>query len=109
MNKLLGHGQAPVGVQLIADERNRQISAEGWTSAHDDAYSKRELVRAAVAYALHGVNQSIVDDSFWPWHIAWWKPSDNVRNLVKAGALIAAEIDRLLREADADSSNPDSA
>ena len=32
----------------------------------------------------------------WPWAKKWWKPSDDpVRNLVKAGALIAAEIDRL--------------
>jgi hypothetical protein len=32
----------------------------------------------------------------WPWDQKWWKPSDDpVKNLVKAGALIAAEIDRL--------------
>lgn len=32
----------------------------------------------------------------WPWDPSWWKPSpDPVANLVKAGALIAAEIDRL--------------
>jgi hypothetical protein len=32
----------------------------------------------------------------WPWEGEWWKPStDPVRNLVKAGALIASEIDRL--------------
>jgi hypothetical protein len=35
---------------------------------------------------------------FWPWDQDWWKPSpDPIRNLVKAGALIAAEIDRLQR------------
>jgi len=34
----------------------------------------------------------------WPWHPVQWKPStDPERNLVKAGALIAAEIDRILR------------
>jgi hypothetical protein len=33
----------------------------------------------------------------WPWDAKWWKPSvDHVRNLVKAGALIAAEIDRMI-------------
>lgn len=37
--------------------------------------------------------------SDWPWHSSWWKPSDDpIRNLVKAGALIAAEIDRLQRQ-----------
>ena len=36
----------------------------------------------------------------WPWSDKWWKPSDDpVRNLVKAGALLAAEIDRLQRGA----------
>ena len=35
----------------------------------------------------------------WPWDESWWKPSnDSIRNLVKAGALIAAEIDRLHRK-----------
>ncbi len=38
--------------------------------------------------------------SAWPWDQTWWKPSSNpIRNLVKAGALIAAEIDRLQRAA----------
>lgn len=38
---------------------------------------------------------------YWPWEPGWWKPgkgnsyADRVRELVKAGALIAAEIDRL--------------
>jgi hypothetical protein len=34
----------------------------------------------------------------WPWDLSWLKPSpDPKHNLVKAGALIAAEIDRLNR------------
>jgi len=37
--------------------------------------------------------------SLWPWGSEWWKPSkDPIRDLVKAGALIAAEIDRLQKE-----------
>ena len=41
----------------------------------------------------------------WPdsWHPVWWSPGHNlepnrIRDLVKAGALIAAEIDRLVRD-----------
>lgn len=90
-------GAEPDGACLISQERRRQVSAEGWSAEHDDAYTRLELVRAAVAYALYGVGQKVVDDSFWPWHLDWWKPSDRRRNLVKAGALIAAEIDRLHR------------
>ncbi|MCD9097078.1 hypothetical protein [Luteimonas fraxinea] len=87
------------GASLISAERSRQISAEGWSAEHDDAHADLALVRAAVAYALYGISRRVVDDSFWPWHLDWWKPSDRVRNLVKAGALIAAEIDRLHRAA----------
>lgn len=35
--------------------------------------------------------------SGWPFDPPSWKPGDRVRELVKAGALIAAEIDRLIR------------
>jgi len=84
------------GIGLISDERKRQIEVEGWTSQHDDQQTVFELSRAACAY----LNNSRTDDvkRFWPWDWKWWKPSeDRIRNLVKAGALIAAEIDRLQR------------
>lgn len=89
------------GIELIAEERERQVSVEGWTEMHDDAYRKDELPCAAIAYVRH---QTMIDDvadseQLWPWHLGWFKPGDKVRNLVKAGALIAAEIDRLQREA----------
>ena len=62
-----------------------------------------EMIDAARAYALAakarelGVGRLPYIPFGWPWGQAWWKPStDPIRNLVKAGALIAAEIDRLL-------------
>ena len=102
------------GVELITAERQRQIDAEGWTPEHDDEHLKAELIGAARAYAfaaLCGVLYTATADELmmipddWPtaWDRSWWKPSDDpIRNLVKAGALIAAEIDRLQREEDAD-------
>lgn len=33
----------------------------------------------------------------WPWDDVWWKPKDPRTNLVKAGALILAEIERMDR------------
>lgn len=80
------------GAELIAAERRRQMDVEGWTPEHDDAHDGGELVNAALAYCM-GLF------SCWPWDTAWWKPSpdDRVRELVKAGALIAAEIDRIQR------------
>ncbi len=91
------------GIELIADERSRQVSQEGWTPEHDDEHDECEIVEAAVCYALNGrefVLQGTVcpNPGAWPWDMKWWKPSyDPIRNLVKAGALIAAEIDRLNR------------
>lgn len=102
------------GVELIAAERRRQMAAEGWTANHDDAHDNGELGEAGVAYAavadaqIKGVDEDELgccepDDFGWPWEPSAWKPSaDPVRNLVKAGALIAAEIDRLQRRAAAD-------
>lgn len=91
------------GTRLIADERDRQRKAEGWTPEHDDTHNDGEMRLAAVAYAyhissLHADGTSKRPPSMWPWRKEWWKPSpDPVRQLTKAGALIAAEIDRLLR------------
>lgn len=95
----------PTGVDLIADERARQMGEEGWTAEHDDEHTSGELGRAAQAY-LFAVEQPVYWSAAsgnvpvaWPWHSEWWKPSDDpIRNLVKAGALIAAEIDRLQRQ-----------
>jgi hypothetical protein len=80
----------------VLAERARQIGAEGWTAAHDDKYASRELSRAAACYALHTEPVGNVGDylRFWPWPADWWKPTNYRRNLVKAGALILAEIER---------------
>jgi hypothetical protein len=89
------------GIELIAKERERQISTEGWTAAHDDQHINGELRDAAICYAMvcdDRAGEGAVDLSPWPWDMDWWKPSDDQkRNLVKAGALIAAELDRLMR------------
>lgn len=87
------------GAEMIAAERRRQIEGEGWTAEHDDEHGDGELARAAVCYALAGVGAaSDVVPEAWPWDDFWWNPSpDGIVSLTKAGALIAAEIDRLQR------------
>lgn len=107
----------PTGSELIHQERIRQLLDEGFGAAHDDEYARGELVAAADHYAIYARRQISGhehpdlgmpgnDPQFpgsyygWPWSPEWWRPSDDpVRNLVKAGALIAAEIDRLQRAA----------
>lgn len=100
------------GVALIAVERERQIADEGYTAEHDDEHLDGELSGAAAAYATHARNQiasglplltATPPSNLWRWSADAWKPDrDPVRNLMKAGALIAAEIDRLTREAEDD-------
>jgi hypothetical protein len=93
------------GAELIAEERKRQIEQEGWSSNHDDMWEHFQLSKAATAY-LNPSNSDHVR-RFWPWDWKWWKPArasveipyevSQIKNLIKAGALIAAEIDRLQR------------
>ena len=82
------------GAEMIVRERDRQTSSEGWTPAHDDTHTHGELAAAAIAYA--SPFESIKCD-VWPWESDSYKPTTRIRDLVKAGALIAAEIDRLKR------------
>lgn len=89
------------GVALIAAERRRQIEQEGWTPEHDDQHRQGELGYAAACYAVPPAwaLRSLLLQEGAP---SWWKPAGDspdgrIRDLEKAGALIAAEIDRLLR------------
>ncbi|MCU1591562.1 MAG: hypothetical protein JWP11_2818 [Frankiales bacterium] len=103
------------GALLIAAERQRQIDVEGYAAEHDALHDTGnpaiagDLAEAAFCYlteVLGGhqleahhpavAHEPCPSPTEWPWAAADWKPSaDPVRNLVKAGALIAAEIDRL--------------
>ena len=83
----------------VASERQRQMSIEGWTSEHDDAYQNSELADAAACYAINAHNQGFSTPAHWPWDPEWWKQSGARRDLVKAGALILAEIERIDRAA----------
>lgn len=97
-------GSRTTGAELIARERERQKSEEGWTAEHDRQWRGRELIRAAICYAKADIdgNLSLDDFGLWPWDMQWWKPKSRIRNLVKAGALIAAEIDRLFDQEERD-------
>lgn len=91
--------------QDVLTERLRQIEGEGWTPEHDDQHTQGQLAGAAGCYAfgsaLAGAGDPIVKRPYhlWPWAAEWWKPTNQRRMLVKAGALILAEIERLDRAA----------
>lgn len=99
-------------IEAIAAERERQTAVEGWTAAHDDAHTDFSLAKAACIYAvgatLDGPDRAVMDThgasgtpgwmkDLWPWDIKWWKPTSRRRDLIKAAALIIAEIERLDR------------
>ncbi|MCY1301569.1 hypothetical protein D9M70_511900 [compost metagenome] len=86
----------------VLAERQRQVEVEAWTPEHDDVHGKGAMALAAGCYARHAhqpPNWHGRAPESWPWGSAWWKPSTPRRNLVKAGALIIAEIERLDRAA----------
>lgn len=98
--RALLHAIGP-GARRIAGERLRQIGDEGYEAAHDDEHVGEELATAAACYALPATMRRLAGGAptLWPFEAESWKPSpdDRIRELVKAGALIAAEIDRLIR------------
>lgn len=117
-----GNGTGASGVALIAAERERQVTAEGWTLEHDERHKAGQLADAAACLAAtepifvrreqseQNRRYSVGTTFVTPWphetHTGrgesfsgpWRRPeTDRIRDLVKAGALIAAEIDRLQR------------
>lgn len=94
----------PSVIQEIVAERRRQIDQEEWTTEHDDAHDNQELAYAAGCYAApiwrdleH--RESGTPPIGWPFAGSWWKPKERRRDLVRAAALLVAEIERLDRRA----------
>lgn len=99
------------GVELIAQERQRQLEVEGWTAEHDQQWLKGELAIAAACYAVYGTvvevlkitaglgSRGFAYKDGWPWDSSWDKRYEHnlLRRLAIAGALCAAEIDRIKR------------
>jgi hypothetical protein len=86
----------------VLAERQRQMEQEGCSPAQDDKYDSHELSLAAGCYLLAGNGPHSGAPESWPWEAFWWKPGSDRRNMVKAGALILADIERLDRAAQLD-------
>jgi len=107
------------GVELIAEERPRQVKKKGYSADHDDGRENGELALVAALYATpqplytvsldddrknekHG-HRGLTIEADDPWPCEWGSEFDKraqfgrLRSLIVAGALIAAEIDRLQR------------
>lgn len=90
--------------EAVLIERKRQIEVEGYDPASDDRnYSDvhaRNLALAAAAYAASASSRYKAEAfMLWPFHPDTFKPRSPREDLVRAGALILAEIERLDRQA----------
>lgn len=85
-------------IEMIAQEVREQFTREGWTPEHDKQHKFGELAKAAACYAVEHTDARVMEmgESAWPWEEKWWKPKDDIRNLVRAAALIVSEIRRLM-------------
>ena len=101
------------GIELIAEERQRQIEVEGYTEQHDSNHKVSEFISAAGSYAHSAVMYALKEEGAtndaltngipflkksFVWGYDAFKPTGCLKDLIKAGALIAAAIDRLQRE-----------
>jgi hypothetical protein len=90
----------PSVIDEIAAERRRQIEVEGWSPEHDDEHDEDQLAKAAIVYAAPDWLRQFFDANdirIWPWDADWWRPNGRRRDLIRAAALIVAEIERLDR------------
>lgn len=94
-------------IEDVIAERQRQMAVEGWTPEHDDEHDDGNLAAAGAAYAVNAADQlhpySQGDGGneqpiMWPWDAEWWKPKNPRRDLVRAAALIIAEIEKIDRQ-----------
>lgn len=83
------------GSDMITLERKRQVEVEGYNARHDNSEQDGTLEKAAMAYLYSSVGNRKEGMKVWPWCLPFFKPKTQVRDLVRAGALIAAAIDRL--------------
>lgn len=83
------------GIVAIATAREAQI-AQGYDAAHDDAIEADRLAKAAL-HILYDTVGEFMGTPDWAYAYSLKHRSDRPRMLATAGALIAAEIDRLKR------------
>lgn len=111
-------------IEAVLNERRRQVVEEGWTPEHDDEHNAGEMALAAACYALPEAQRALLSEtrsdlrdvgrsagepimvkheshvpSLWPssWAGWWWKPKTRRQDLIRAAALLLAEIERIDR------------
>lgn len=83
------------GIEQITEERNKQISKYRYNGYHDSKYKNMELLGCALAYLNSAIFGASIGSEDWPFSNDSFKDEGYTENLKKAGAFIAAELDRL--------------
>lgn len=84
----------------VYKERVRQVFDEGYSVYADDCHTHMELARGGAAYAVakHIDNLGRHPAQLgWPFPEFSFKPTDHRRNLIKAMAMLCAEVERIDR------------
>lgn len=95
----------------VLKERVEQVEKHDYDDVHDDKYLNAQLTRAGVHYAAAAASAIMLKDKSyagltpltvqtgfdWPWPLSFWKTGPIRKMLIKAAALIIAEIERIDR------------
>lgn len=107
------------GGEIVLAERSRQINEKEYTPNNDLRHNTDQLALAALCYVTPWRKRlgswyklGSTTPFQWPWHARFWRPGHQIgsfpgywekedldariRELAKGGALVIAEIDRLL-------------
>ena len=85
-------------INLVKEEREKQINKHGYTTTHDRQCPRKAVLYGALAYLNSVIYSPAIGIEDWPFEEESFKPEGNVNNLVKAAAMIIAEIDKRLEE-----------
>ena len=89
------------GIELVKKEREKQILK--WGDMHDNDHSCNEIAIRSAEMLVNGTRSSLESrnarDCYDDWGLIEKHKHDRIKMLTIAGALVCAEIDRLLREA----------
>lgn len=85
-------------IDLVKEEREKQINKHGYTAVYDRQHPKKAVLYGALAYLNSIIYSSNVGIEDWPFKEESFKPEGDIKNLVKAAAMIIAEIDKRLEE-----------
>jgi len=88
-----------IGKEIVV-ARLRQIQKHGFGPEHDDRYRCGELPLAAATYTLVAARPQMrvqYRNTLWPWPDHWLRHESTRDSLIKAAAIIIAEIERIDR------------